>query len=245
MPREGGCAVVRQGHLIAVVGIFLIGCALLLPVSGCSGVRSEAPQEGQGHSRATTKEQTRSPEATASEETTALEEATTAFEDLQREDVLQAPPDGTLSYAGRELRSRIPGGVCWQTAPDSDWGGCPTDFGPIQIEWQLNKKLYVPSGSQVVFHYEAPRPPNEVTSGALPLLRMRPARNPLNGSLIEGESEPVLGSHSYRLEVHGSGVERTVPVKLPPREYLVFVHVMDPQVMFGTDLEYQFRVKVE
>ena len=48
---------VRQAHLIAVVGIFLIGCAVLLVV-GCAGVGSEAPQ----------KEQARSPEATASEE---------------------------------------------------------------------------------------------------------------------------------------------------------------------------------
>jgi len=42
--------VVRQGHLIetrvlvAVVGTFLIGCAVLLAV-GCSGVGSEAPKE--------------------------------------------------------------------------------------------------------------------------------------------------------------------------------------------------------
>jgi hypothetical protein len=240
MLREGGCAVVRQGHLIAVVGIFLIGCALLLPVSGCSGVRSEAPQEGQGHTEAAKKEQTRSPEATASEETTALEEATTAFEDLQREDVLQAPPDATLSYGGRELRSWVSGGVCWQTTRN---GMCPTDLGPVQVEAQLKKRLYVPSGSEMVFHYEAPRPPNEVTSGTVPFLGMRPARNPLNGSLIERESEPDLGSHHYRLEVHGSGVERTIPAELPPREYLVYVSVKDPQGL--GDLLYEFRVKVE
>jgi hypothetical protein len=68
MQREGGCVVVRQGHLIAVVGTFVIGCAVLLLVVGCSGTRSEAPQEGKGHTEATKKEQTRSPEATASEE---------------------------------------------------------------------------------------------------------------------------------------------------------------------------------
>src|SRR5919107_3235286 len=69
MPREGGCAVVRQIHLIAVVGTFLIGCALLLLGVGCSGTRSEAPQEEkqQGHTKAT-KEQPRSPEATTSEQ---------------------------------------------------------------------------------------------------------------------------------------------------------------------------------
>jgi RTX calcium-binding nonapeptide repeat (4 copies) len=37
--------VIRQGHLIAVVGAFLIGCAVLLLVSGCVGVRSEAAQK--------------------------------------------------------------------------------------------------------------------------------------------------------------------------------------------------------
>jgi hypothetical protein len=60
--------VVRQGHLIAAIGTFVIGCAVLLAV-GCAGVRSEDPQEEQqGHTVATKKEQTRSPEATASEE---------------------------------------------------------------------------------------------------------------------------------------------------------------------------------
>ena len=57
MQREGGCAVIRQAHLIAVVGTFLIGCAVFLVV-GCAGVGSEAPQKEQG----------RSPEATASQE---------------------------------------------------------------------------------------------------------------------------------------------------------------------------------
>src|SRR5829696_1507043 len=68
MYREGGCAVVRQGHLIAVVSTFLIGCAVLLLAVGCAGTSSEAPQEKQqGHTEAT-REQTRSPEATAPEQ---------------------------------------------------------------------------------------------------------------------------------------------------------------------------------
>jgi RTX calcium-binding nonapeptide repeat (4 copies) len=37
--------VIRQSHLIAVVGVFLMGCAFLLLVGGCAGVRSEAPQK--------------------------------------------------------------------------------------------------------------------------------------------------------------------------------------------------------
>ena len=49
-----------------MVGTFLIGCALLLVV-GCAGTRSESPKQ-QGHTEATNKEQTHSPEATASED---------------------------------------------------------------------------------------------------------------------------------------------------------------------------------
>src|SRR5215204_7046196 len=60
MPREDGCAVVRQGPLIAVVvGTFLIGCTVLLLAVGCAGTSSETSNK---------KEQGRSPEATASEE---------------------------------------------------------------------------------------------------------------------------------------------------------------------------------
>src|SRR5215217_3901375 len=58
MYREGGCAVVRQGHLIAVVGTFLIGCAVLLLVVSCAGTSSETSKKEQGSS----------PQATASEE---------------------------------------------------------------------------------------------------------------------------------------------------------------------------------
>jgi len=46
---------------------FLIGCVVLLGV-GCAETSSEAPQEGQGHTEATNKEQGHSPQATASEE---------------------------------------------------------------------------------------------------------------------------------------------------------------------------------
>src|SRR5215204_367914 len=56
--QEGWCAMSRQAHLIALVA-FLIGCAVLLLVVGCSGTSSETSNK---------KEQARSPEATASEE---------------------------------------------------------------------------------------------------------------------------------------------------------------------------------
>src|SRR5215211_7078528 len=65
MPREGWCAVVvRRAHLIVVLEVLLIWCAVLLVV-GCAGTRSESPKQ-QGHNEAT-REQTRSAKA-ASEE---------------------------------------------------------------------------------------------------------------------------------------------------------------------------------
>jgi len=54
-----GYAVIRHRHLIAVVGTFMMGCAVVLLV-GCAGVRSEAPQEDeQVHTEATASEEAR------------------------------------------------------------------------------------------------------------------------------------------------------------------------------------------
>lgn len=59
------------------VGIYILMGYIVLPVVGCAGVRSEPPQEEQGHTAVTKQEQdlteategqARSPEATASEE---------------------------------------------------------------------------------------------------------------------------------------------------------------------------------
>lgn len=59
---------VRQGQLIAVLGTFVIGCAVLLVV-GCAGTRSESPKEKEkGHPEATNKEQGHSSEAASEEE---------------------------------------------------------------------------------------------------------------------------------------------------------------------------------
>ncbi|HET7271111.1 MAG TPA: calcium-binding protein [Rubrobacter sp.] len=51
---------VRQVHLIAVVGVFLMGCAVLLLVVGASGVQAETSQKKQGHNEATKEGQARS-----------------------------------------------------------------------------------------------------------------------------------------------------------------------------------------
>ena len=54
------CVMVRQSHLIAVVGVLLMGCALLLMVVGCAGVRSGGSQEEtQGRTEATASEEAR------------------------------------------------------------------------------------------------------------------------------------------------------------------------------------------
>ena len=51
---------IRQSHFIAVVGTYLFGCAVLLMLVGCAGVRSEALQkEEQGRTEATASEEAR------------------------------------------------------------------------------------------------------------------------------------------------------------------------------------------
>ena len=54
--------------MVVVVWTLVIGCAVLLLMVGCAGVRSGGPQEDEGDTEASKKEQGRSPEATASEE---------------------------------------------------------------------------------------------------------------------------------------------------------------------------------
>jgi hypothetical protein len=50
---------------------------------------------------------------------------------------------------------------------------------------------------------------------------------------------------SRSLKAHGSGVERTIPVELPPREYVVDVYVEESQTMGLGQADYFFRVMVE
>jgi hypothetical protein len=107
--------VVRQIWLMAVAGAFVIGCAVVL-VAGCAGTRSEAPQEGKGHTEATKKEQTRSPEATASEEARCAE---TRLIDLRS----SAVPVGHDDASG------------WET---NDVPGCPKG-GPLLGTDSANK----------------------------------------------------------------------------------------------------------
>src|SRR5215218_6212021 len=54
MPREGEGAVVRQGHCIALVVAFLMGCAVVL-VAGASGVQAQASKNEEARCEGTRK----------------------------------------------------------------------------------------------------------------------------------------------------------------------------------------------
>ena len=121
---------VRQGYLIAVVGLLLIGCAFLL-VASCAGVRSEAPKE-QGRTEATKQVQGRLPEATSEE---ARCEGTRTI-DLPHgpyitNDVPGCPKGGLLS--GTDGRDKLYGGdgvdkVSGLGGSDELWGGFGGDY---------------------------------------------------------------------------------------------------------------------
>ena len=100
---------IRQGRLIVVVGAFLIGCAFLLLMVGCSGTRSEAPKEQQGHTQAHNTEQGRSSEATSEEE---------------------ARCEGTQTFHGPSFLTYHPKnpGIVYTT---NDLPACPNKGGPL------------------------------------------------------------------------------------------------------------------
>ena len=157
----------------------------------------------------------------AEEETTSYKaEETTALKggDLRR------PPDSTLSFGGREVRGRL-GSYCWSyrgTMGCSDVAGIPLPHEP--------QTLTVPSGSEMVFRYGGQRSPKKVEAGALPLGK--------KGGWILNKRGRII---HHSLKAHGSGVERTIPAELPPREYVVNVFVKEQQ----GDVLYSFRVMVE
>jgi hypothetical protein len=147
-----------------------------------------------------------------------------AFRDAIKEPVREqieefaGPPESTLSYGGREVISSPQPSYCWG-------GGC---FDGLPGAPPRNETLYVPSGSEMVFHYESQSPPNKVTATAA-----RPYEGPSPYKLTRGPKRS--------LEVHGSGVERAIAAKLPPGEYLVFVGITAPP----GEVSYIFRVVVQ
>ena len=105
-----------SGKLTAVVGVFVIGCVVL--VVGCSsGVRSEAPQEQEQQQEPTeaTRKEERSPEAAADE---ARCEKMKTF---HRKNYVG-------SYITNDVRGCPPGGLLAGTdEPDNLWGGAGED----------------------------------------------------------------------------------------------------------------------
>ena len=99
----------RQGYLIAVVGTFLIGCAVLLVV-GFSGVQAETSQEEQGHTEATEQEQGHSggaaPEEDRCEGTRTIELPN--WGSVVTNDVPGCPKGGVLS--GTDGKDNLHGG---------------------------------------------------------------------------------------------------------------------------------------
>src|SRR5215204_6035765 len=102
--NEGEGAVVRQAHLIAVVGTFLIGCAFLLLGVGCAGTSSETSKKEKGHS----------PEATASKEEARCEGTRTT----------KVPPSPGRIYTTNDLPGCPKGGLLLGTnGKDKLFGG--------------------------------------------------------------------------------------------------------------------------
>jgi hypothetical protein len=142
-------------------------------------------------------------------------EETTA---LQESSGWPGPPEITLSYGRREVTGAISASSCW--------GGLCSDGLPTVPP--PKKALSVPSGSEMVLHYGRQRPPNKLSVRASKLLGRVDA------------SGGGLGRH-YSLKARGSGVVRTIPVELPPGEYLVSVSITE---RLG-QVPYTFRVIVQ
>jgi hypothetical protein len=181
--------------------VLLMTLVLVLLLAGCA-----AGQSGAG--RTPTEETT----ANGAEETTVNKEETTTLTGMGG---FPRPPDSTLSYGGQEVRGQL-GSYCWSSANSF---GCADSTGPPV--WSKQKALTVPSGSEVVFRYGGQSPPKTIEAGAYFFNKKGQLRNP--PSHKKDQPEHVISSHP--LEVHGSGVERPIPIRLPQGEYILDVSV--------------------
>ncbi len=172
---------------------------------------------GQGNAGQTPTEETT---ANGTEETTTYEEETTVQHgagDLNR------PPDSTLSYGGQEVRGSL-SSYCWGDV-------CADAAYPVRLP---KKTLTVPSGSEMVFRFGGQEPPDKLEIYVTPL-----------DEYGKSETASADSNRSRRLKALGSGVERTIPVELPPREYVVDVYVEESQPLGLGQADYFFRVMVE
>ena len=142
------------------------------------------------------------------------------------------PPDSTLSYGGQEVKGAL-GSYCWSRGSS---GLCADTAGV----WPGRKRtLTVPSGSEVVFHFGGQGPPDRVNASASsPPDKVMATASPWPE---KGASTASTAQNRRRsLKTYGSGVERTIPVELPPGEYLLDVYVLTQQ----GDAGYAFRIMV-
>jgi len=170
-----------------------------------------AAERGDGAGSATTQVE---PTANGTEETTVLKEETTVL-------AIPEPPDSTLSYGEREIKGAL-GSYCWSSGNSFV---CADSTGPPMGGKQ--ETLTVPPDSEMVFRYGGQDPPKTVEARAYSLMKLQ-------------EKIPAMRPDSS-LEAQGSGVQRTIPAKLPPGEYVLEVFVTVQQ----GDPSYYFRIMVE
>ena len=154
------------------------------------------------------------PTANGIEESTVLKEETTVL-------AIPEPPDSTLSYGEREIKGAL-GSYCWSSGNSFV---CANSTGPPMGGKQ--ETLTVPPASEMVFRYGGQDPPKTVEAGAYSLNKLKKA----------GVVRP-----DRSLKVQGSGVQRTIPAKLPPGEYVLEVSI-GANEQNGAD--YYFRIMVE
>ena len=210
---------IRQRRFIAVVGTYLFGCAVLLMMVGCAGVRSESAKE-QGNTETDKKEQTRSPEATAVEETTGFQapEGTKATSTarivcLRADQRASAPPPQSTETKNGNILTRVltpkvaahPDGVHIQI--DNRLG----KGAPYYLELRKGEFLYdanpgafgasIPKGKS---NQEALPPPGTAKIRCTPL-RYYGEKNYASFEVVEGDS----GYRSPELECKPGAVPKS------------------------------------
>jgi hypothetical protein len=193
----------------------LMTLMLVLFLAGC------AAGQGDGAGSITTGKEIATHSA-ADEETTAL----TGYGGIPR------PPESTLSYGGQEVKASL-GTYCWASGASASAGsaisGC-VDYFDIPIPPE-QRSLAVPSRSQMVFRYGGQSLPNMEEVKVYPRNKLQKKRH----------MEDLQYPHRL-LQAHGSGVERTIPAKLPRGDYVVEVYIEEPP---DKQVSYYFRVMVE
>jgi hypothetical protein len=141
---------------------------------------------------------------------------------------ISEPPESTLSFGGQEVKGTL-GSYCWSSGATFV---CADSTGPPIGGKQ--DTLTLPTGSDMVFRYGGQDPPKTVEAGAYSLNNLK------NPKKAGPEMRVVRPDRS--LEAQGSGVQRTIPAKLSPGEYVL-------EVSIGTNeqdgADYYFRVVVE